>query len=247
MTPDEVAAMQPAIDSLDNELPVRIEVANARIDLQDGHGQAQTQRAGQVRQRLAPDGRPQWQLNASEDHLMVQCTEYHQWRSEWQRARRYLQIMCTPLAEAAPGMGVVALVHSALDRFVFNGDPDSYDHRVLFQEDCRYLTPQIVDSGAIWHIHQGWLESMEIPIRGRLLQLVNLGSVVESGRAVTSIDHGIHYQFANPEPLSVFFGPAAHRVPDTFFEDAHRRNKDLLISTLQDDALEQIGLTAVAA
>lgn len=246
ITPAEVEAIQPAIDSLDEELPVRIDLANARIEFQDGHGQTTTEKAGQTRQRLAPNGQPEWQLNACENRILVQCADYHRWHLEWERAKRFLDVVCTPLSAASPSIGIVALIHSVLDCFVFEGDPEAYDCNALFSEHCRYLTPQVDESGPIWHVHQGWIETLEVPIRGRLLQVLNLGTVTDGGRLVTNIDHGMHYQFAMPEPLSTFFGPSARRNPDRFFEDAHRRNRKLLLSSLQPSALERIGLGATS-
>ena len=244
LTPQEVEALQPAVDALEQELPMRFEVASAMIEFQNGQGEAHTQRSGQARQRIAPNGQLQWQLNASEDRILVQCADHGDWPTAWQTARRYLEAVCVPLMEISPHVGIVALIHSVLDRFVFDEGLEIYDCEALFREDCLYLTPQARLAGPVWHVHQGWVETLEVPLRGRLLQVLNLGSVIEGGKTIANVDHGMHFQFAGSEPLSSFFGPAPRCQPDTFFEDAHRRNEELLTSCLQDEVLASIGLVA---
>jgi hypothetical protein len=242
IAPAELEALQPAFDSLSDELPLHLQLTSARVDLHNGVGQAQTEKAGESCQRLAPDGQPQWALNTAESRIAAQCTDFQQWQSDWQRAKRLLDVICTPLSIIAPGIGVVALIHSILHQFVSTEDVKAYDCRSLFKEGCRFLTRQVEDSGPIWHVHQGWFEPLEVPIRGRLLHIVNIGTTIMDRKVVTSIDQGTHYQFPKPEPLGSFFGPISRQAPDTYFEDAHRRNQDLLISSLKPDVLRRIGL-----
>lgn len=243
ITPEEVASLQPVVDSLKIELPQVQEILSAKVEVQPG-GSSHTQnfiKSGLSLQCHARDGSVEWKLAVSDDHIIVQCFKYTRWLNVWDKAKSYLGSVLTGLRVAAPSLKLTAATLTVTDNFSMNCHSEDYDYTALFSKNCPYLTRNMEKVGPDWHVHQGWFEFLKGAAAGRMLQQLNLGSLGHDSRVVVTIEHVISFRLASPI-LMGDLGAAATNSVDTYFQRGHSENKTILKKLLNDGMAARIQL-----
>lgn len=193
-----------------------------------------------------PDGNPAWAVQALANLVQVQCFEYTSFAEVWARARRYL---LRALACVDSDMPMAEIAFQVVDKFSYpvGGDWAEYDVTELFNPDSIHLTRKARESGALWHVYQGWFE----PHNGaRILHQLNLSNsvVLPEQQLNAIIDHrGAVRALKDSEMLA--FEPMIEVKADgtvqldEVFDTLHQRNRTAIEDLLQPEKLKVIGIT----
>lgn len=225
-------------ESLREELP-RIERLNAiTFHMQQGvTAPPATRPSGAIFQSVKQDGSPAWVLRAEGQRIVVNCLDYLRWADAWSRAQRYLS-----MATQAVMTGENPIVGAALqyiDQFVRQGE-QGYSATEVFSRESIYLTRKAFDSGALWHVHEGWFEQSE-DFGARCLNILNIGTNKVAEVHTTTIDHNQLFQLRE-RPIAELAG-LRERL-DSMMQYMHQRNKNVLTGLLGREMSQRIGLEA---
>ena len=185
-----------------------------------------------------PDGSTVWSLQLRAAEAIVECTRYTRWERVSAFAFRQLERML-PIVLSETGLRPVKASMVVQDAFrTASGEGDVS----ALLRPASNLPSSVFNRGPSWHCHLGWFEPDSDGVQ--VLVQLNLDAVLEgepSGeqRNRVSLTNAQFVDYPQdgvrdaPEILSWF----AKRM-----DALHRRNKDLLLSLLQEQFVEQIGL-----
>lgn len=194
------------------------------------------------------EGRLEWSVRVEANKIVVACSEFDTWETVWPTAKRYLfsavkkfNLLENPVRE---------VVFNCVDKFIFEGDLDSYKITDVFDSQSRYLTRNVTERNASsWHIHQGWFL---FPSNGDVQALHNLNISVftPDGKPLeTVINHQIKVRKSDHKSiddinllLDAEDGKSGYL--DVSMNECHDSNKDVLLGLLSTDMLKAINLKA---
>jgi hypothetical protein len=120
-----------------------------------------------------------------------------------------------------------------VDRFM--DSTETYQISGVLNPDSRFLTKQALESGSLWHIHQGWFE--ENNQDQRCLNVLNLSTNDTPDGVSTTIDHNAQMIFNSGKSVTHLESELAD-----IFEALHNKNKDIVRELLSDEQKGRIGL-----
>lgn len=189
------------------------------------------------------DGKLLWRVHAAGNMLHVNCASYDNYEHVWQAARHYL-LVALQAADMLPP--VVEVAYQVVDRFTYplGMDRTRYEASELYRTDSPYLTPQVWESGDLWHVFQGWFEHAE---GGRTLHQVNVSNTEDEDLVLMSvIDHraalrGLSNDMFAVEAL-IALDSAGKCQMDSVFDKLRASNMTVIKGLLNDDKLQKIGI-----
>lgn len=210
-------------------------VLEVRIDDKGGASQQSNKASGIMLQKLRSDGRPAWLLHAEGNSIVVSCFDYERWEPSSSKAINHIQKAVNVVCDEQNSLGVVAL--QVIDRFV--GSIDGYNIGNVFNKKSRFLTKQAVESGSLWHVHQGWFEKENMGTEYSCLNKLNLSASSSPTGLISTIDHTLECRFK--QGLSVSKASDENFLREIFCR-LHGYNKDVIQDLLNSRQKKRIGL-----
>lgn len=178
--------------------------------------------------------KPAWAIRTEPQSIVVSCFDYARWEIESKKAIDDLTKVVNIVDDGRNP--VSQLVLHVVDRFI-GGPYEAYKINQVFNTRSKYLSKKAIEAGPLWHVHQGWFES--IPGRSeKILHNLNLSTNQTPQGMLTTIDHNATYTFLNLA-ASVFKEVNSAKE---IFDTLHARNKNVLIDLLNKNQCRKIGL-----
>lgn len=203
--------------------------------------------SGVLLQHFQDNGKPDWALRISGNHIIVNCWVYSRWHDVWPRAKELLLSAAHVIQSDDNGVALAAL--QIVDKFEYENIPDTYTLSDVFNPESPYLTKQACNSGPFWHVYQGWFEKDFINgLDGvRRLNALNLSSADFNGKLVSTIDYTGRIDrpgfMASLEDLeSIVDRQKNLSMLEFMFSDLHESNAQILCKTLSQQKLDLIRL-----
>lgn len=235
-TKPSVDALLTLKELLKDRYPIFSETTAVNVQLGPGGMSEQTSsRSGVSLQKAGSDGKPEWALRADGNAIVVLRFNYDRWGVE---APAALTDMATVIRIVADDTNPVQhLSLQVVDRFV--GIPmDSYKINQVFDPKSKYLTKHIVNnSGPLWHLHQGWFESIEG--KTKQLNVLNLSTNDTPSGITTTIDHLSRHIFNNPRSTTEV---SDEKILQEIFDILHLKNKEIVIDLINTTQCKAIKL-----
>ncbi|SDP29335.1 TIGR04255 family protein [Desulforhopalus singaporensis] len=200
------------------------------VSIQMSHGDVapsmKPEAEGVYLQRLKADSKqPAWAIKVERNSIIVSCYVYERWVGV---AGKAIEDLAAIVGLVDDGRNPVNhLVLHVVDRFV-GGTKQNYKINQVFNSRSRYLSRQAKEAGALWHVYQGWFESIQ-ESDGRLLHNLNLSTHETPHGMLTTIDHNVRYNFTQ---LAAASDIADVEVTRSKFDILHEKNKKVLSDLL---------------
>lgn len=187
-------------------------------------------------QKLQKDTkRPSWVIKTEPSSIVVSCYSYDRWAVVSPKALNDLVEVIKVVDDGRNPINQFVL--HVVDRFV-GGPRETYKLNQVFNSTSKYLTRQVRDAGALWHLHQGWFEDVA-ESDNRILHNLNLSTNETPQGILTTIDHSVRHNFTQ-----TLYAAAAHDMDyvTEIFNNLHEKNKDILTALLNKSQCKAINL-----
>ncbi len=195
-------------------------------------------------ERTKPDGSTEWRFSVSGQRVSVNCLAYTRWKEISDKA---LNLMAEAVRiSAGPSSHVANVFLQYIDRFQWRGRDADYRIGELLNLGDDWLPSSLSRRGKVWHMHQGWFKSEDIPVDGRALERIHIDGILV-GQTVPTVQIDTYIRVDPIESLSASAlfeseGVEIRRI----FDELHRESKRLLNAVLVEEAARRIGLNAHA-
>ncbi|HVJ54850.1 MAG TPA: TIGR04255 family protein [Aliidongia sp.] len=192
-------------------------------------------------------------------YFSVNYLKYTRWHEVWPSARKTLQesLECISAAclSADSNLNITHIGVQYVDKFIADLPVSPLALPLLFEERSSYLSSRIFTGSIFWHIHQGWIETLDNSHVGtNCLTVLNITSYPEGQRPLSpeSIDEAAQLAIAvdnliradNVLSYEDLFRKDDGAALDAVVEELHDRNKGILRDLITDDMCKKIGLGA---
>lgn len=189
--------------------------------------------------RFNPDGTVSWRLAIRDNSIIVNCLSYDRWLPVSQQALELMRNVARIGAAHNKQIGTVFLQY--IDQFNWVGESRDYDLSKLFQLDGRVLPTSLAEKSKLWHIHQGWFEDLNAPLKSKTLNKVDLSGLQnEEKRYIVRLDNLLQSTIEPAQPAADLEHEKSW-ITDTF-DVLHEMNKDTLRAFLTPEAAKGLGL-----
>ena len=189
-------------------------------------------------QSFRRDGALEWQMQANQNWLAVNCLFYSRWDAVSKQALNLLDRGLQSLQ--SEGLSVVSVTLQYIDTFVWEGSLLDYDSKGLLNPNSRMLPKEFNPDGPAWHFHSGAFDLSETKnSRRRLMRRIHIDSQVEGATSVSRLDISLTSDF-----LDGVGGlkPIAFDEITSEMEWLHEENKKLLSEIISEDMQHRIAL-----
>lgn len=186
-------------------------------------------------QSFRRDGTLEWQLQANDNWLAVNCLAYSRWDATYQQARSFLEKGFDALGDSRPEVTSVAL--QFIDAFIWDGRSEEYSAEELLNRESGFFPQGFRPQGPIWHFHEGQVEQSS-ETGSALINRTHIDAVLRDGRSETRIDTTLQLEVAKPTLDSA---PPIETALNAF-EGLHRRNKEILSQVISPAMQDRISL-----
>ena len=188
--------------------------------------------------RIEPDGSIAWRLKVDSHGLLVNCLVYTAWGDVWSKSKRFISEVLD-VASSAREVSIRSALFQVVDVFNWSGLASDYSPDALFAVDSEYLPKAVLNKGHLWHSHQGWYVSSNLPSSGkRLLERVHIDCAEKDELPHARIDVYHELSFSASAESRKFIGDEV----DGVFDYLHVRNKQVMRNLLTATILRRIGL-----
>jgi uncharacterized protein (TIGR04255 family) len=175
--------------------------------------------------------------NSISFHIM----EYTSWSEAKSLALDYTNRSLTKLATIDKNPAT-ALIVRYLDRFTFDGDPNTANAKMLLRPGTDLVAARIFESGSQWHCNSGWYQALvnqEVALNN-----LNLASALIQNVFGVVIEHTNLYTLPKPCNSLVELTHGADGRPslEEILDLQHKVNVGVLRKLLIPDILKTIGL-----
>ncbi|MDO9013300.1 MAG: TIGR04255 family protein [Polynucleobacter sp.] len=186
-------------------------------------------------------GKVTWQLRVSEGSIQVTCSQYDHWKNVWPKALGYITSALKFLNVET--LTIASIGCQIVDKFVYEDEVGDYKLSEIFNDKSEFLTPRVNSAGRLWHIYQGWFESLA-PVPGsKLLSQLNLTSSVIGEKLTASIDSVGQCICEHPLVIDLAtIGSLERSVLSAVLNTIHENNKNTLLKLLSQEKAKEIGL-----
>lgn len=246
--PATTERLKRALEQLKDELPgVAPQQLGFVINFVGGLPQPVAQAGGGALTRFASaiDGTHTWRAEANGNLIQVTCGDYTDFQEVWARAERYLRALASVVS---PDIGVVEVGFQIVDKFTYQAGltENSYLVNELFRDDSPFVTGHARESGLLWHVFQGWFESVGGATMLHQVNIANTNATEVDQKFAAVIDHRIVVRWmTSPAPaLSELLGPASEEARSLagLVLRMHSRNVTVMKQVLTDQKQQDIGL-----
>ena len=191
-----------------------------------------------VFQSFRRDGTLEWQMQANQNWLAVNCLSYTRWDAVSKQA-------CGLLTRAldsfqSDNLPIVATTLQYIDTFLWEGDLSKYDCGQLLNRNSKLLPKEFSPYGPAWHFHSGAFDLGEGAETGRrLMRRVHIDSQIEGETSTTRMDISLTSDFLDGAGglKSMSFADSS-----TELESLHIDNKNILSEIISSDMQNRIAL-----
>lgn len=174
-------------------------------------------------QRLDQEGKPLWMLQANENAISVSCFDYERWDNISEQALKYILSVINVVDDDRNPIETIGLQY--VDRFV--GKDDGYNLNKVFNTKSKFFSKQTGKSGKLWHLYQGWFQTVE-EYKANQLNVLNLQTNSLPAEIITTIDHTTRLHFTS----CVSLADATKKFLTDIYNLLHNTNKEILINLL---------------
>ena len=193
-------------------------------------------------QSFRRDGGLDWQMQANQNWLAVNCLTYTRWDAISKQAMGLLEKGFLALGD--DGLQISAVTLQYIDLFIWDGELDSYDISDLVVLGSQFVPSDFKSDGPGWHIHTGSFDlSGTLQSGRRLMRRVHLDSQIENGTAVTRMDVSLTADYSADNGSHV---PYEFNGVVSEFSKLHDENKSIMACVLSKGMQERISLHGVA-
>ncbi|MEQ9567275.1 MAG: TIGR04255 family protein, partial [Pseudomonadales bacterium] len=189
------------------------------------------------------NGALDWRLSAENRILAVNCLTYTRWAEIWERARHLLYSATVAMTDDANPIVSIGLQY--IDLFLWDGKVEDYNAAELIQQDSAMMPRSIWNRGPYWHLHQGWFESAQAAVEGRLLRRVHMDAIdVQPGVVGVRMDTLLKLDLKSPPINYKALFESSDSLGTKVVQDLHSLNKATMLKILTKDMAERIDLHA---
>ena len=229
---------------LKDQLPVFSKLQEFGVTVENNQVKAQSSEfKGVVLQKLSEvPGKIDWVVQVSEDSLQVTCGKYDRWKFVLPKALEYIQAVYRFLD--LDSLSINAIGCQFIDKFVYEGNPETYNLGDVFDVESKFLPRNIKESNDLWHVHQGWFGQISALTNAKAINQLNLTSSLINERLTAVIDHITHIMLG--KPISVKSLLEIKEIDVTLMAkvltEIHDSNKGILKKLLSENKKKEIGL-----
>jgi len=221
-------------------LPVESPVAGFQVNMSSGAPNvSQIIQEGFLWQRMKSDGTVGWQISVQEDRVVVNCLEYTNWDQVWAKMSRWLLDMHQQII--AGGHTATAFSLQFIDQFSRKQPVTRHILRELFSTESKFLPRRFFENSELWHVHQGWFEEAPAPLKGKKLNVINLGANRIGPHNTVTLDHLMRVNLAADSP-PLLTTEIEGSALETALGALHNENKHTVSDILSPEAAKAIGL-----
>lgn len=187
--------------------------------------------------RSANTGEVTRSVTISRQHCMIAVPDYTRWDIVFTEIQAYLKIALDEIAPLRP-LNAISLQYN--DVFNWKDEPSNLNLKEVFAEDA-FIPASVFEQKGLWHLHQGHMESQNLPVQHSRLENINVDMVDAAGERVIQII-GAH-RAALREPLWQSHLRNEQVLLD-IFSSLHIANKQMLRRLLTEQMCKKIMLTA---
>ena len=219
------------------DLPDAADVDSVQVKITEEGAIAQVKRGGVLLKSVSSEGSADphgWVVDLSENSIDVVCRNYQGWSEVLEKALGYCITAVEFVEQLQPECLVVEIRVLFGDKFLMESATEEYSIDDVFSDQTNFISEHIRGSGAIWHLHSGWIEKSESKT---WIMNLNIGCTRKDDSLphVTQVDHVSRFVFDKSTSLDYSL---VHGV----FSSAHDRNKELLNELLSSSMIGQIKL-----
>jgi uncharacterized protein (TIGR04255 family) len=194
--------------------------------------------APSIFQSFRRDGGLEWQMQANQNWLAVNCLSYSRWDAVSKQSLNLLERGVE--AFQSEGLPVVSITLQYIDTFVWEGAFSDYDTKGLLNSDSKLLPKEFGPHGPAWHYHSGAFDMSEAQNSGRrLMRRIHIDSQIEGLTSVTRMDISLTSDFLDDTGgLKVV---ATDQI-NPEMEWLHGENKKLLSEIISQDMQQRVSL-----
>ena len=186
--------------------------------------------------RSANPGEVARSVTISRKHCMIAVPDYVRWDVVFEDVQTYLKIA---LEEIAPTRSLSAISLQYNDMFNWKDEPSNLNLKEIFVENS-FVPTSIFEQKGLWHLHQGRMDSKDLPVKHSRIESVNVDMVQDSGARVIQIIGG--HRATLDEPLWQSHLKNKKVLLDMFLS-LHNDNKLMLCRLLTKQVCNKIMLT----
>ena len=188
--------------------------------------------------KFKTDGKPSRTLRGMNNFLSAHFLEYETWAETKADALRFFA-RCTELLNVPSALNPIATISLRfIDRFTFDGDPETASASQLFKSSTKYIPPSILSAGNIWQSNSAWFDNL---LGGqKCLHQLNIQGAKEADTAVVILNHNINCNL--DAPLTTMRENSGERTLENVFDAQHKANVDVLKNMLDEKMQKDIGL-----
>jgi uncharacterized protein (TIGR04255 family) len=189
-------------------------------------------------QSFRRDGALEWQMQANQNWLAVNCLSYSRWDAVSKQALNLLDSGVKSFqSESLP---VVSVTLQYIDTFVWEGSLSDYDSKGLLNPKSKMLPREFNPDGPAWHFHSGAFDLSETKdSRRRLMRRIHIDSQVEGPTSVSRLDISLTSDFL--DDVGRLKSIASEEITSEM-EWLHEENKKLLSGIISEDMQKRIAL-----
>lgn len=226
------------------ELPVFSKLQGFGVTVENNQVTAQSSEfKGVVLQKLGDSvGKIDWILQVTEDNLQVTCGKYTRWANVLPKSLEYIQAVFKFLE--LDTLSIASVGCQFIDKFVYEVTPDTYMLSDVFNADSQFLPLRVKSSGNLWHVHQGWFETIKDFPENKALNQLNLTSSLLNEKLTAVIDHITQIILEKPISVKSLMGNNGQYITlmDSLLASTHDSNKEILKKLLSKHKITEIGL-----
>lgn len=250
---DLIRSIVEAHDTI-QDLPVKSPMTRFVTQIEAREGQEHTfstqapQIVGRESKKYSPDRSLDWMLRSTENTVTCHCLSYGRWREFYSTARAYTNALFDKMTSDDPFVTSVGL--TVVDKFVYEGEFESYSQKGLFREDNPYIVTRVKGAGSRWHCHSGWFEESEFADFETLHQLNIDAAVTKTEKGLSHVSTIVHNSVAKGRDgaaqgdqfrLSKLYGGHDDTL-SSIIESLHKGNKLMMDKLLCEDMKKRINL-----
>lgn len=194
--------------------------------------------ASSIFQSFRRDGALEWQMQANQNWLAVNCLSYSRWDAVSKQALSLLErgigaFQCNDLP-------IVSITLQYIDAFVWEGAFSGYDTDHLLNPDSKLLPNESRTRVPAWHYHSGVFDMSEMENSGRrLMRRIHIDSQIQGQTSGTRMDISLTSDFL--DATGGLKNIAADKIKPEL-EWLHGENKKLLSDIISKDMQKRISL-----
>jgi uncharacterized protein (TIGR04255 family) len=194
---------------------------------------------GIIFDRMKPNGEIEWRLKVEDNSIYVNCLNYKGRSDFFPKATEMISDIIKLLSGSNNAAGSFQLQY--INEYNWSGPLEGYDPKLLLKVDGEMMPGAVFSKGPFWHSHQGWFESTDTPVPGKLLKRGHIDGLQRpSGQYFIRVDVLNRVDCASPIGIKALEGTPA--IVNEHAVALHQLVKAMVGSYITDKVAERIAL-----